>query len=161
VSWLDQHDEDVQLEAESDHALLNIVAPVILDEDQWHGKDLLRIGEIQSVLAQVGKAFRLVTGEAHVQREYAFKCRLQVPEISDLRRRDLKIVFLELGAVSPHRRLPGRFPGLIAATQAAHGERAILDNLTDPDRARELRDGLRNLYSVHRLGHLGKEGAAC
>ena len=63
-----------------------------------------------------------------------------------------------LGAASSHRSLPGRFQGLIAAAHAAHGERVvvlvdeydkpILDNLTNPDTARELRDGLRNLYSV-------------
>jgi len=63
-----------------------------------------------------------------------------------------------LGVASSHRSLAGRFQGLIAAAHAAHGERAvvlvdeydkpILDNLTDPDTARELRDGLRNLYSV-------------
>ena len=63
-----------------------------------------------------------------------------------------------LGVVSPHRSLPGRFQGLLAAAHAGHGERVvvlvdeydkpILDNLTDPDTARELRDGLRNLYSV-------------
>jgi hypothetical protein len=64
----------------------------------------------------------------------------------------------QLGVASPHRSLPGRFQGLIAAAHAAHGERVvvlvdeydkpILDNLTAPERARELRDGLRNLYSV-------------
>ena len=63
-----------------------------------------------------------------------------------------------LGVVSPRRSLAGRFHGLIVAAQAAHGERVvvlvdeydkpILDNLTDPDTARELRDGLLNLYSV-------------
>jgi hypothetical protein len=63
-----------------------------------------------------------------------------------------------LGVASPHASLPGRFQGLIAAAHAAYGERVvvlvdeydkpILDNLTDPDTARELRDGLRNLYSV-------------
>jgi len=61
----DQHDEEVQ-QADADHALLTIVAAVILDEDQWPGKDLLRIGEIKPVLAQVGLAFRLVPCEAHI-----------------------------------------------------------------------------------------------
>ena len=52
----------------------------------------------------------------------------------------------------------GCFGDLIEAAHAASGERVvvlvdeydkpILDNLTQPDRARELRDGLRNLYSV-------------
>jgi hypothetical protein len=52
----------------------------------------------------------------------------------------------------------GCFSELIEAAEAAHGERVvvlvdeydkpILDNLTDPDTARDLRDGLRNLYSV-------------
>ena len=52
----------------------------------------------------------------------------------------------------------GRFGELIRRTQAKHGERVvvlvdeydkpILDNLTSPDTARAMRDGLRNLYSV-------------
>ena len=52
----------------------------------------------------------------------------------------------------------GCFSELIEAAQAAHGERVvvlvdeydkpILDNLGNPDTAREIRDGLRNLYSV-------------
>jgi hypothetical protein len=52
----------------------------------------------------------------------------------------------------------GRFGELIRRAQAKHGERVvvlvdeydkpILDNLTRPEAARELRDGLRNLYSV-------------
>ena len=52
----------------------------------------------------------------------------------------------------------GCFSDLIEAAHSASGERVvvlvdeydkpILDNLTQPDRARELRDGLRNLYSV-------------
>ena len=63
-----------------------------------------------------------------------------------------------LGVSSPHRSLSGRFSGLISAAATRYGERVvvlvdeydkpILDNLTQPDRARELRDGLRNLYSV-------------
>jgi hypothetical protein len=52
----------------------------------------------------------------------------------------------------------GCFSDLIARAHAAHGERVvvlvdeydkpILDNLTGPGVAREIRDGLRNLYSV-------------
>ncbi|MDR1064545.1 MAG: ATP-binding protein [Azoarcus sp.] len=54
--------------------------------------------------------------------------------------------------------IPGRFIRLIQAAEAKSGQRAvilvdeydkpILDNLTQPDLAREMRDGLRNLYSV-------------
>lgn len=54
--------------------------------------------------------------------------------------------------------IPGRFAELIRHTQRVHGQRVvvlideydkpILDNLTSPELARELRDGLRNLYSV-------------
>lgn len=54
--------------------------------------------------------------------------------------------------------LSGRFSRLIQAAHAATGRRVvvlvdeydkpILDNLTAPERARELRDELRNLYSV-------------
>jgi len=63
-----------------------------------------------------------------------------------------------LSVASPHRSLPGRFQGLLAAAHAAHGERVVvlvdeydkplLDNLSNPDSAREVRDGLRNLCSV-------------
>jgi hypothetical protein len=63
-----------------------------------------------------------------------------------------------LGVSGPHRSLSGRFHGLIAAAHARFGERAvvlvdeydkpILDNITDSDTARQMRDGLRNLYSV-------------
>jgi hypothetical protein len=54
--------------------------------------------------------------------------------------------------------IPGCFGELIRKAHGAFGERAvvlvdeydkpILDNLTDPDTARLMRDGLRNLYSV-------------
>ncbi|MDR1064332.1 MAG: AAA family ATPase, partial [Azoarcus sp.] len=54
--------------------------------------------------------------------------------------------------------IPGRFIRLIQAAEARFGQRAvilvdeydkpILDNLASPDLAREMRDGLRNLYSV-------------
>jgi hypothetical protein len=54
--------------------------------------------------------------------------------------------------------IPGRFIRLIQAAKAKFGQRAvilvdeydkpILDNLTRPDLALEMRDGLRNLYSV-------------
>ncbi len=63
-----------------------------------------------------------------------------------------------LGVRGPHRSLSGRFHGLIEAAHAHCGKRAvvlvdeydkpILDNITDPDTARQMRDGLRNLYSV-------------
>jgi len=52
----------------------------------------------------------------------------------------------------------GRFSELIRQAEQAHGQRVvvlvdeydkpILDNLTQPEIAREMRDGLRNLYSV-------------
>jgi hypothetical protein len=70
----------------------------------------------------------------------------------------LRINQARLGVVVPTAAIVGRFSELIAAAHAAHGERVvvlvdeydkpILDNLTDPDTAREMRDGLRNLYSV-------------
>ena len=54
--------------------------------------------------------------------------------------------------------IPGRFIRLIQQAEARFSQRAvilvdeydkpILDNLTQPDLAREMRDGLRNLYSV-------------
>ncbi|MDR2678926.1 MAG: AAA family ATPase, partial [Zoogloeaceae bacterium] len=54
--------------------------------------------------------------------------------------------------------IPGRFVRLIQAAATKFGQRAvilvdeydkpILDNLTNPELAREMRDGLRNLYSV-------------
>ena len=54
--------------------------------------------------------------------------------------------------------IPGLFGELIRKTRNHYGERVvvlvdeydkpILDNLTQPDRAREMRDGLLNLYSV-------------
>ena len=63
-----------------------------------------------------------------------------------------------LGVNSPHQSISGRFHGLIGAASAHYGERVvvlvdeydkpILDNLTDPDTAKAMRDGLRNLYSV-------------
>ncbi len=63
-----------------------------------------------------------------------------------------------LGVGGGHRSLSGRFGELIRQAGAAAGERVvvlvdeydkpILDNITDPDRARQMRDGLRNLYSV-------------
>lgn len=61
-------------------------------------------------------------------------------------------------AVHPDLDIAGSFGELIRKTHAHYGERVvvlvdeydkpILDNLTDPDTARALRDGLRNLYSV-------------
>ncbi len=63
-----------------------------------------------------------------------------------------------LGVASAHASIPGRFHGLIRAAHERTGERVvvlvdeydkpILDNLADRDTARQLRDGLRNLYSV-------------
>ncbi|MDK2874014.1 MAG: hypothetical protein PWQ64_1778, partial [Desulfomicrobiaceae bacterium] len=54
--------------------------------------------------------------------------------------------------------IPGSFAELITRAAEAHGRQAvvlvdeydkpILDNLTDPDTARAMREGLRNLYSV-------------
>ena len=54
--------------------------------------------------------------------------------------------------------IPGRFSSLIRAAHAASGQRVvvlideydkpILDNITEPQQARAMRDGLRNLYSV-------------
>lgn len=54
--------------------------------------------------------------------------------------------------------IPGRFAELIRETARRHGQRVVvlideydkpmLDNITDPETARELRDTLRNLYSV-------------
>ncbi|MCG5514502.1 AAA family ATPase, partial [Ectothiorhodospira shaposhnikovii] len=54
--------------------------------------------------------------------------------------------------------IAGEFSALIRDTHTQHGERAvvlideydkpILDNILEPERARELREGLKNLYSV-------------
>ncbi|ANB02754.1 ATP-binding protein [Ectothiorhodospira sp. BSL-9] len=54
--------------------------------------------------------------------------------------------------------IAGEFTDLIKAANQKHGQRAvvlideydkpILDNIRDPERARELREGLKNLYSV-------------
>ena len=63
-----------------------------------------------------------------------------------------------LGAPKDDGDIPDRFIALIQAAEARFGQRVvvlvdeydkpILDNLTTPDLAREMRDGLRNLYSV-------------
>ena len=63
-----------------------------------------------------------------------------------------------LGLQAGHTSLGGRFADLIRQAHAATGQRAVvlvdeydkpmLDNLTKSDVARELRDGLRNFYSV-------------
>ncbi|NEX23604.1 AAA family ATPase, partial [Thiorhodococcus mannitoliphagus] len=63
-----------------------------------------------------------------------------------------------LGVVCTEPGLDGCFAELIRLAHARHGERVvvlvdeydkpILDNLTRPEMAREMRDGLRNLYSV-------------
>ena len=64
----------------------------------------------------------------------------------------------QIGVVTDAPTLSGRFSQLLRRAHERHGERAvvlvdeydkpILDNLTRPDAARELRDGLRDLYSV-------------
>jgi hypothetical protein len=58
----------------------------------------------------------------------------------------------------PNSDIPGCFAELIQSAEKRHGQRAvvlvdeydkpILDNLTAPEVAQEIRDGLRNLYSV-------------
>ncbi|MCI5133187.1 MAG: hypothetical protein D3904_17155, partial [Candidatus Electrothrix sp. EH2] len=63
-----------------------------------------------------------------------------------------------LGVKSPHKSISGRFRGLIHEAYLRFGQQAvvlvdeydkpILDNLTHPQQATEIRDGLRNLYSV-------------
>ena len=63
-----------------------------------------------------------------------------------------------LGIHCEHRSIPGCFGELIERASQKYGQRAvvladeydkpILDNLTDPDVARAMREGLRNLYSV-------------
>jgi hypothetical protein len=63
-----------------------------------------------------------------------------------------------LGVAGEARSISGRFSRLIQRTHEQHGERVvvlvdeydkpILDNLTRPEIAREMRDGLRDLYSV-------------
>ena len=77
----------------------------------------------------------------------------------DLKIRELLAINQEaLGLVCAQPTLPGCFGELIRKAHAASGKRVvilvdeydkpILDNLTAPDTARALRDGLRNLYSV-------------
>ena len=63
-----------------------------------------------------------------------------------------------LGVTLSHTTISGRFAELIEHTAHTHGARAvvlideydkpILDNLSDPERAIEAREGLKNLYSV-------------
>ncbi len=63
-----------------------------------------------------------------------------------------------LEVTSPHHSRSGRLHGLIGGAHARHGERVvvledeydkpILDNISDPETARAMRDGLRDLYSV-------------
>ncbi|WP_424859065.1 AAA family ATPase [Tepidimonas sp. HKU77] len=63
-----------------------------------------------------------------------------------------------LGIHCEHRSIPGCFGELIERATQKYGQRAvvlvdeydkpILDNLTDPEVARAMREGLRNLYSV-------------
>jgi hypothetical protein len=64
----------------------------------------------------------------------------------------------DLGVAHDEGEIPDRFIALIQAAEKKFGQRAvilvdeydkpILDNITHPDLAREMRDGLRNLYSV-------------
>lgn len=63
-----------------------------------------------------------------------------------------------LGINGQHNSIPGRFGALLRLVTEKYGERAvvlvdeydkpILDNLSEPHHAREIRDGLRNFYSV-------------
>ncbi|MCL7462804.1 ATP-binding protein [Pseudomonas sp. NW5] len=63
-----------------------------------------------------------------------------------------------LGVAPVEASIPGRFAALIRNAEKTHCQRVvvlvdeydkpILDNLTQPEIAREIRDGLRNLYSV-------------
>ncbi|NYG35464.1 ATP-binding protein [Sphaerotilus montanus] len=65
---------------------------------------------------------------------------------------------MELGVQAQRRTVNGRFAELIRLVHERHGapavvlvdeyDKPILDNLTDPAKAAEMRDGLRNLYSV-------------
>ncbi len=85
---------------------------------------------------------------------------LQDRDELDARIRDLLRINREALGVDlpPGLGIAGTFGELIRRAQAQHGERVvvlvdeydkpILDNLTRPDTAREIRDGLRNLYSV-------------
>jgi hypothetical protein len=85
---------------------------------------------------------------------------VQSAEALDVRIRDLLRVNAEaLGLEQPaDLDISGQFAALIRAAHAMLGDRVvvlvdeydkpILDNLTRPEAAREIRDGLRNLYSV-------------
>ena len=86
--------------------------------------------------------------------------RLQNRDELDRRIRDLLRLNEETLGVScpPGLDIPGHFGELIRQASRRYGQRAvvlvdeydkpILDNLTEPDIARSLREGLRNLYSV-------------
>jgi len=73
-------------------------------------------------------------------------------------REQLTIIQAALGIRCEEPTLAGGFAELIRKAHATRGERVvvlvdehdkpILDNITDPDRARDMRDGLSNLYSV-------------
>jgi hypothetical protein len=85
---------------------------------------------------------------------------LQSREALDVRIRDQLFRERERLGVSLNREtdIAGEFSALIRDAHAQHGERVvvlideydkpILDNLLEPDIARELREGLKNLYSV-------------
>ncbi|MFB9146635.1 AAA family ATPase [Halomonas alkalicola] len=85
---------------------------------------------------------------------------LQSREALDVRIRDQLFRERERLGVSLNREtdIAGEFSALIRDAHARHGERAvvlideydkpILDNLLEPERARALREGLKNLYSV-------------
>jgi len=69
-----------------------------------------------------------------------------------------------LGVRGSHKSLSGRFHGLIREAHAKSGQRVvvlvdeydkpILENLSDSDTARAMRDGLRNLYSERMEGQV-------
>ena len=78
--------------------------------------------------------------------------------LDDKIREQLRVNQSALGLVCSETGIDGRFAELIRLAHAATGRRVavlvdeydkpILDNLTTPDLARAIRDGLRNLYSV-------------
>lgn len=79
-------------------------------------------------------------------------------ELDDKIREQLRINQVKLGLTGTETGIGSAFAELIRLAHAATGQRVvvlvdeydkpILDNLTEPDIARTMRDGLRNLYSV-------------